>query len=111
MVAIAMTKDLKLMMARLTPLFKRRRQTRYWLSLVNQTYTPAYNFFMNVQPKDQRQRSIPLHSLINYDLADLETFIGLLRQHTQLTIEYVGFEEMRWPESNRVIQWRPRRDE
>ncbi|EPC74845.1 Acetyl-CoA carboxylase, carboxyltransferase component-like protein, partial [Lacticaseibacillus paracasei subsp. paracasei Lpp126] len=23
----------------------------------------------------------------------------------------VGFEEMRWPESNRVIQWRPRRDE
>ncbi|EPC49332.1 Acetyl-CoA carboxylase, carboxyltransferase component-like protein, partial [Lacticaseibacillus paracasei subsp. paracasei Lpp229] len=38
-----MTKDLKLMMARLTP-FKRRRQTRYWLSLVNQTYTPAYNF-------------------------------------------------------------------
>ncbi|MDN5591229.1 MAG: acetyl-CoA carboxylase, partial [Lacticaseibacillus paracasei] len=21
------------------------------------------------------------------------------------------FEEMRWPESNRVIQWRPRRDE
>ena len=76
MAAIAMTKDLKLMMARLTPLFKRRRQTRYWLSLVNQTYTPAYNFFMNVQPKDQRQRSIPLHSLINYDLADLETFIG-----------------------------------
>ena len=44
MAAIAMTKDLKLMMARLTPLSKRRRQTRYWLSLVNQTYTPAYNF-------------------------------------------------------------------
>ena len=111
MVAIAMTKDVKTIMERLTPLFKRRRNTRYWLSLVNQTYTSAFNFFFNIQPKDQRQRSIPLHSLHDYDLAQLEQLLGLLRQHTQLTIEYVGFEDMRWPSTNRIIQRRARADE
>ena len=111
MVAIAMTNDLKIIMERLTPLFKRRRKTRYWISLVNQTYTPAFNFFFNIQPKDQRLRSIPLHSLHNYDLAQLELFIGLLRQQTRLTIEFIGFEELRWSRTNRLSQRRPRADE
>ncbi|OLS05480.1 acetyl-CoA carboxylase [Lacticaseibacillus casei] len=111
MAAIAMIKDLKIIMERLTPLFKRKRNTRYWISLVNQTYTPAFNFFFNIQPKDQRQRSIPLHSLHGYDLAQLEAFLGLLRKQTQLTIEFVGFEDMRWPQTNRIIQRRARLDE
>ncbi|OAU84699.1 acetyl-CoA carboxylase, partial [Lacticaseibacillus rhamnosus] len=54
---------------------------------------------------------IPLHSLHNYDLAQLELFIGLLRQQTRLTIEFIGFEELRWPRTNRLIQRRPRADE
>jgi hypothetical protein len=52
-----------------------------------------------------------LHSLHNYDLAQLELFIGLLRQQTRLTIEFIGFEELRWPRTNRLIQRRPRADE
>ncbi len=71
MAAIAMTKDLKLMMARLTPFQTTPSNTLLAITGQSNLYT-GIQFFMNVQPKDQRQRSIPLHSLINYDLADLE---------------------------------------
>lgn len=106
-----MPSDLKLITERIDHLFKRKMQTRYWLMVTDDVYDKTYNFFFNFQKKGQRLRSVPLHTVSNYDLGYLERLITGLRKHTQLTIEYVGFTGQRWPVSQRIIQRKKEADE
>lgn len=43
-----MNNDIEIIKGRLTLLFKRRPQTRYWLMLTNDTYDQTYNLFLTV---------------------------------------------------------------
>ncbi|GAA3624586.1 hypothetical protein [Secundilactobacillus similis] len=95
-----MNSDIEIIKGRLTLLFKRRPQTRYWLMLTNDTY----NLFFNNQRANERLQSVPLHKLANYDLANLEKLLKALRQDIKLTIEFVGFTGERWPASQKLIQ-------
>ena len=95
-----MNSDIEIIKERLTLLFKRRPQTRYWLMLTNDTY----NLFFNSQRANERLQSVPLHKLAHYDLADLEKLLKALRQDIKLTIEFVGFTGERWPASQKLIQ-------
>ncbi len=61
-------------------------------------------FFFNSQHRKQRLRSIPLHSLNNYDLNYLEKIINEFKLHSNLTINFVGFTDLKWPKSNQLIQ-------
>lgn len=101
-----MNKDLTIIYQRLTPLFKRISHTRYWLQVVNDPYDRSYNFFFNSQRQNERVKSIPLHKLRDYDLTILENLITGLKAKTNLTIEFVDFAGMRWPSTQKVIQWR-----
>lgn len=49
-----MNSDIEIIKGRLTLLFKRRPQTRYWLRLTNDTYDQTYNLFFNSQRANER---------------------------------------------------------
>lgn len=99
-----MEKDTKIIMERMKPLFKRLYQTRYGIVVADDSWDKRYNFFFWSQKKGQWQRSIPLHSLENYDLVYLEKIIGEIKTQTQLSIQFVNFDEKRWPSDLRPIR-------
>ncbi|AQW20649.1 acetyl-CoA carboxylase [Lentilactobacillus curieae] len=101
-----MNRDVKLILERINPLFKRISHTRYWIRIVNDHYDNQFNFFFHSQRAGMRERSIPLHSITNYQLEYLETVINEIQEHFNLSIYYSGFKGQRWPSNNRVIQWK-----
>ncbi|KRL05146.1 hypothetical protein [Liquorilactobacillus oeni] len=101
-----MNNDLDVICGRIMLLFKRVDQTRYWIQVANDPYDSSYNFFFNSQRRGKRLKSIPLHKLENYDLRYLEKIIDELKQETNLTIKFIGFADMRWPKTQKIIQWR-----
>ncbi len=101
-----MNEDLAIIDKRLKTLFKPVSQSRYWLQVVNDPYDQSYNFFFNSQRRNQHVKSIPLHRLTDYQLTYLETVITGLRTKTNLTIEFAGFTGMKWPTTQKIIQWR-----
>lgn len=101
-----MNNDLKIIEERLDAQFKRQANTIYWIDIANNIYAKKFNFFLSSQFKQLPQRSIPLHSLENYQLDYLEEVVTELRQHTQLTFKYYGFLNLIWPKSQRIIQRR-----
>lgn len=105
MAATVMNEDLKIILAHLQPLFKRRYNTRYWLLVANDPYDHTYNFFFNQQPKGHRKKSTPLHT-VHGDLSQFEKLIQALQQERPFTIEYTGFAGLRWPSSGRLIERR-----
>ncbi|ORN06258.1 hypothetical protein FAM23168_02502 [Lentilactobacillus parabuchneri] len=58
-----MNSDIEIIKGRLTLLFKRRPQTRYWLMLTNDTYDQTYNLFFNSQQANERLQSVPLEAV------------------------------------------------
>jgi hypothetical protein len=104
-------KTTRLIYDRAQELFARHRNTRYWITVVNDKYQQQYNFFFNIVPRGQRHKSIPLHTLERYDLNYLEHVTATLRAVLPLTYEFVGFTGQVWPHSQRVIQWRREADE
>jgi len=106
-----MNNDLKLITTRLDAGFKRQDQVRYQVVIANDPYDQTYNFFLNYQHRNRRLKSQPLHSVRNYSLTYLEQLIQGLRDHTQLSFEFVGFTGQRWPTSQRRIQSRRLNDE
>lgn len=103
---VVAAKEAQLIFERLAPLFEKRvSRTQYWLGVVNEKYSKRLNFFFNSSAPHRRKRSIPLHSLEgeHYDLAFLEQVLKVLREKTQLTIDFVGFEDKRWPSTDRPI--------
>lgn len=101
-----MNKDLEIIYSRMQLLFKRTSRTQYWFQVANDPYDSCYNFFFNSQRKGERLKSVPLHKLDNYDLHYLEQIITGLRKRTNLTIRFVGFTGMKWPQTQKTIQWR-----
>ncbi|AUV74121.1 acetyl-CoA carboxylase (plasmid) [Lactiplantibacillus plantarum subsp. plantarum] len=99
-----MNKDMKVTIARIDLLFKRLNRTRYWLSIVNDKIDEQYNIFFYSEHSGKRTRSTPLHSIRNYELEYLESFVKELRAATALSIEFVGFSQQRWPDSQYLIQ-------
>lgn len=106
-----MNKDLEIIMGRIQILFKRMNQTFYRIEVVNDKFDSGFNFFFHTQPKNKRVKSVPLHTVKKYELAYLEQLIKEIQKQTNLSIEFIGFEGMRWESSNRLIQRRRRRDE
>lgn len=98
------TKEAELIYSRIEPLFKRMSRTRYQINISNDSYDKTYNFFFESQHAGQRLKSTPLHSLDEYQLEFLEQVVDALKQHTQLTIQYVGFTGEVWPVKQTVIQ-------
>ncbi|ANK59793.1 hypothetical protein [Loigolactobacillus backii] len=96
--------EAKLIFERATKLFKRISRTRYWITIVDDKFDKQYNFFFNSQRKNESSRSIPLHTIDNYDLGYLEDIITSLQKLTQLTIKYTGFEQQVWPKKQAIIK-------
>ncbi len=101
--------DTKLILERANALFARHRNTHYWITVVNDIYDHQFNVFFNIVPRGKRHRSIPLHTLPQYDLGTLETVITDIRRELALTLEFVGFTGMIWPQSGRTIQYQRER--
>ncbi|WP_054675588.1 hypothetical protein [Lacticaseibacillus sharpeae] len=108
---IELSKYSQVIYARAQELFTKHRNTRYWLTVVNERYDQQFNFFFNIVPRGQRHKSIPLHTLERYSLPLLERTVAELRSVLPVTYEFVGFTGMTWPESGRVIQYRREFDE
>lgn len=106
MVVIVMNNDVRLINERLEALFKPKFATRYGLVVVNDPYERSYNVFFNSQRAGQRLKSTPLHRITDYKLESLELIIRELQKKTQLTIQFVGFTKQRWPQSQRIIQYK-----
>ncbi|GAX03690.1 acetyl-CoA carboxylase [Secundilactobacillus pentosiphilus] len=106
-----MNNDLKLITERLDAGFKRLPQTRYQVQITDDPYDKTYNFFLNYQHRGRRLKSQPLHAVSQYRLTYLEQLIKGLREHTQLSFEFVGFTGQRWPSNQRLIQGRRYKDE
>ena len=106
-----MNRDQKLIQERLAILFKRKSKTRYWLQVVDDPYDHTFNFFFNSQRKWQRLKSVPLHSVTQYDLEYLEEIMTGLSAFTQLTVQYDGFTGKRWPSNFKMIQRKKHKDE
>ncbi|WP_057735462.1 hypothetical protein [Liquorilactobacillus uvarum] len=101
-----MNKDLEIIYSRMQLLFKRTNRTRYWFQVANDPYDCSYNFFFNSQHKGERLKSVPLHKIDSYDLQYLEKIIDGLRKKTSLSIKFIGFTDLRWPKTQKLIQWR-----
>lgn len=111
MAVMLMNKDFQIIIDRIEQNFKRRYATLYWLQVVNDTYDQTYNFFINIQPRNQRRHSIPLHTVEEYDLSYLENLINQIRHRYHLTIVYDGFTGLKWPVKQELIQRRRHSDE
>ncbi|WP_283679183.1 acetyl-CoA carboxylase [Lentilactobacillus sp. Marseille-Q4993] len=101
-----MNRDVKILLERIQPLFKRMSQTRYWIRVVNDQFDEQYNFFFHSQHRGMREKSVPLHSIKNYRLEYLEKVISLFKENLNLSIYYAGFKGLRWPSTNKRIQWK-----
>ena len=99
-----MKQDLKIITECINLLFKRLPRTRYRLMITNNHYDQTYNFFFNSQRVYHRLKSVPLHTLTNYDLGELEKLVNSLQQKLKFTIDFVGFTGERWPQSQKIIQ-------
>lgn len=111
MAAMPMNDDLRLILERIEQYFTRCYQTRYWLQVVNDQYDKTYNFFINIQPKGQRVRSIPLHTIEQYNLSYLEKIINEIQKNIHLSFMYDGFTGQKWSIKQELIQKRKHYDE
>lgn len=96
--------ETKLILSRIQPLFKRMFHYRYGIIIADDTYGQTYNIFFTHQKKGEWCRSTPIHSIKIYRLDYLEKIIHELRQQSQLTITFVGFNEKRWPSNLKPIK-------
>ncbi|MFD1319123.1 acetyl-CoA carboxylase [Loigolactobacillus zhaoyuanensis] len=94
----------KLIQQRIQRYFKPQTRQRYQIDVVNNIYGPTYNFFLNIQVPQQRERSLPLHRLQVYQLNYLENVITLLQNTTQLTFNFIDFKQLRWPDKQTLIR-------
>ena len=87
------------------PLFKRLPKTIYHILVVNDHYDDQFNFFFEIYRPHFRTHSYPLYSMSNQQLDKLETLLRLLREQEglQINIDFRGFGNQRWPESQRRI--------
>ncbi|WP_057803424.1 hypothetical protein [Pediococcus stilesii] len=99
-----MNRDLDIIMRRIQILFKRMNQTLYRIEVVNDKFDEEFNFFFHIQPKNRRIKSVPLHAVKKYDLEYLEEIINLIKKQTNLSIEFIGFEDLHWQSNHRMIQ-------
>ncbi|GKT04158.1 acetyl-CoA carboxylase [Furfurilactobacillus sp. WILCCON 0119] len=106
-----MIDESRLIYERIEPLFLRQPHTRYWILVADDPYDKQYNFFFNSLKQGHRERSVPLHSVTDYQLAYLEALIAKLRLRTKLTLVFLNFQQQRWPESQRLIERRRHPDE
>ena len=91
------------------PLFKRLPKTIYHILVVNDHYDDQFNFFFEIYRPHFRTHSYPLYSMSNQQLDQLETLLRLLREQEglQINIDFRGFGNQRWPESQRRIVSHP----
>lgn len=99
-----MSKDVKIILERIEEHFKRVPNTRYTVNVANNIYDEQYNFFFEIQKRNERMKSVPLHSVNNYDLENLENIINEIKAVYKLSFDYTGFTGQRWPDSWQVIQ-------
>lgn len=95
----------KLIIRRLQAYFKRLPHTFYCIIVVNNSYDRQYNFFIEIGHRQRCTRSIPLHSITDHSLANLEQVIRQIHLQNQLPIHFQGFgDQQRWPKSGRLIR-------
>lgn len=87
------------------PLFKRLPKTIYHILVVNDHYDGQFNFFFEIYRPHFRTHSYPLYSMSNQHLDQLEKLLHLLRaqEGLQITVDFRGFDNQRWPGSQRRI--------
>ncbi|MFZ2352299.1 acetyl-CoA carboxylase [Paucilactobacillus nenjiangensis] len=95
--------DSEIILTRLKVLFKPKSQHRYHIDVVNNIYGKSYNFFFDVYHDKKRERSYPLHSIFNYKIEYLEQVLKLVKQETNLSMAFRGFEGQKWT-SGKLIQ-------
>lgn len=97
-------KTAQIVVSRAMKHFKRIPRTVYRLMIVPNRYARSYNFFFEYARPHHRTRSIPLHTLYNYNLANLEEVVQEIRKINGLPIHFRNFSpHLRWPESGRII--------
>ncbi|MCM6810307.1 acetyl-CoA carboxylase [Pediococcus pentosaceus] len=101
-----MNKDTKIIIGRIKVLFKRIPNTKYTINVVNDIYNKQYNFFFEIQKWNERMKSLPLHSVKNYDIENLENIINEIKEVYKLSFDYTGFTGQRWPNTWKMIQKR-----
>lgn len=99
-----MNADVEIILGRIEEHFKRVPNTRYVINVVNDKFDKTYNFFFFIGKKGKQPHSVPLHTVKKYDLEYLEKIIIELQKHYQLTLDYTGFTNQRWPNSWQIIQ-------
>lgn len=101
-----MNEDTKIIIGRIKVLFKRIPNTKYTINVVNDIYDKQYNFFFEIQKRNERMKSLPLHSVKNYDIENLENIVNEIKEVYKLSFDYTGFTSQRWPNSWKMIQKR-----
>ncbi|KRK39410.1 hypothetical protein FD07_GL001206 [Levilactobacillus parabrevis ATCC 53295] len=101
---IDVQKEADLIYVRADKLFAAQWHCQYRIDVVHDQYAQTTNFFMDIQRKGHRERSIPLHTLQTTDLEILEQVIGALKIQTQLSLNFINFGHVRWPESQRWVR-------
>lgn len=79
-------KDLEIIEGRARILFKKLPQTIYRINIVNDKFDENYNFFMEIKPRNKRIKSMPLHTVNNYNLEYLENLLVELRKQIALSL-------------------------
>ena len=96
--------------------FKKQAHHIYTLWVVNERWNHTINFFMDDQPRGikARRRSTPLMTIDgNSDWELVEYLVMMVRQHTQISIQFRGWRPMldRWPGSGDIIIRKQRDDD
>lgn len=93
----------RIILKRLAQYFKRVPHTEYCIVIVDDSFDRSFNFFIDIKRRQFRQRSIPLHSVTNYSLDNLEQVLHIIRASTNLPIHFRNFQGRSWPISGHRI--------
>lgn len=84
-------KEARIIVKRALRKFAYHQHVRYRLLVVNDYYNHQYNFFLEWRRQAERSRSVPLHSVHEYDLNYLHQVLSLVQNNVGFSVSFRDF--------------------
>ena len=92
-VLLTPSREAQIIIQRALERFSYHQHVRYCLLVVNDSYNRQYNFFLEWRRPVERSRSVPLHSVHEYDLAYLKQVLGFVQKRIGFSVALRDFEQ------------------
>lgn len=87
------SREAQIIIQRALERFSYHQHVRYRLLIVNDSYNRQYNFFLEWRRPVERSRSVPLHSVHEYDVAYLQQVLVFVQRQIGFSVVLRDFEQ------------------